>query len=101
MKTVNFSVTNGDSRLNLCGQAHIALAVLQALSVTAQRDGLTVDDVIDDLAKVGALQPGQDERGLMSTLLSRMKHAGLIQNPDVRGGSRRYIRTAVSVCLLV
>ena len=101
MKTVKFSVNGGVGNLDLCSQAPIALAVIQLLGVSTQRDGLTVEDVINELAEVGVLQPGNNEKNAMSNLLHRLKRAGLVQNPDVRGGTRRYIRTTASVVLVV
>ena len=101
MKTVKFSVNGGVGILDLCSQAPIALAVIQLLSASTQRDGLTVEDVINELAKVGVLQPGHDEKNAMSNLLCRLKRAGLVQNPAIRGGTRRYIRSSVSVMLVI
>lgn len=101
MKTVTFSAARGLGKLDLCSQAPIALAILQHLEVAPKREGLTAEELINGLASIGVLFPAQNEKNAISTLLNRLKAAHLICNPTVRGGSRRYIRTAMPVSLII
>lgn len=99
MKTVMISSGSGLGELGLCSQAPIALAILQQLSAAPQAEGLTAEELIDGLAAVGVLFSTPNERNAIKSLLDRLKSAHLVQNPAVSGGSRRYIRTSLSISL--
>ena len=103
MKTVTFSAGTaiGEQALGFCSQAPIALAILQRLSCTSRRKGLTAEELINDLAAIGVLFPAQNERNAISTLLNRLQAAQLVCHPDICGGTRRYIRTSLPVSLII
>ena len=83
MKTVTFSTGTALGELGLCSQAAIALAILQRLSCTSRRKGLTAEELINDLAAIGVLFPAQNERNAISTLLNRLQAAQLVCHPDI------------------
>lgn len=101
MKTAKLIVAGNKIALGLHRQAPFALAILQVLRAKGKDQGLTVEEIIEQLTEIGVIQPSRNEKNSTSNLLQKLINAGAVTHPPTAGGTHRYIAKASQVQLVI